>query len=65
MISTIGCGDALVAGLAVAMLRKDPLLEVIKSGISCSTANLFSNEPGRVDPVLAEALHRDIIIRYL
>jgi fructose-1-phosphate kinase PfkB-like protein len=65
VISTIGCGDALVAGLAVAMLCKKSLREVIKSGISCATANLYSNEPGRVDPLLVETLQKDIIIRSL
>ena len=65
IISTIGSGDALVGGLAVAMLCKNPLLEVIKSGISCATANLFSSEPGRFDPLLAETLQKHIVIRPL
>jgi len=43
MISTIGCGDALVAGLAVAMLRKNSLTEAIKSGVSCAVANLHTH----------------------
>ena len=65
VISTIGCGDTLVAGLAVATLCKYPLPEVIKSGISCATANLFSNEPGRFDPLVAETLQRHNVIRFL
>jgi len=61
VISTIGCGDALVAGLAIATLGKYPLVDVIKFGVSCATANLFSNEPGRIDPMLVENFRKHIL----
>jgi 1-phosphofructokinase family hexose kinase len=48
-VTKIGCGDAMVAGLATAMLQKQDLENMIKSAVACGTANLFSVEPGRLD----------------
>ena len=47
VVSHIGCGDAMIAGLAVATLKKTGLEETIKTGVSCAVANLFSMEPGQ------------------
>lgn len=44
----IGCGDAMVAGLAAALLQKLGLEETIKLGVACGAVNLFSIEPGRL-----------------
>ncbi len=49
VVSKIGCGDAMVAGLAIATLGGLDLNGTLKSGIACGTANLFSREPGRFD----------------
>jgi 1-phosphofructokinase len=49
VVSAVGCGDALVAGLAVALLEGLDLKETIKFGIACGTANLYSREPGNLD----------------
>ena len=49
IVSQIGCGDALVAGLAVAYLKQLPLSETIKLAMACATANLFCLEPGCFD----------------
>jgi 1-phosphofructokinase len=43
----IGCGDALVAGLAVGLMRRLPWNDCIRLGVACGTANLYSPEPGR------------------
>ncbi|MGR9088017.1 MAG: 1-phosphofructokinase family hexose kinase [Gammaproteobacteria bacterium] len=62
IISSIGCGDAMVAGLAVATLEKRTPEETIKLGVACGTANLCSSEPGRLDgTMLSDALH-DIVL---
>ena len=47
VVSHIGCGDAMVAGLAVATLKEATLEAIIKTGVSSAVANLFSIEPGR------------------
>jgi 1-phosphofructokinase len=49
IVSKIGCGDAMVAGLAIAMLIGLDLNGTLKLGVACGTANLFSREPGRFD----------------
>ncbi len=49
IVSKIGCGDAMVAGLAVGTLASLDLKDKLKSGVACGTANLFSREPGRFD----------------
>lgn len=60
--STIGCGDAMVAGLAYAMLNKLEYEEMIKFSLSCATANLFSAEPGRFSKTLMEDYKSQVII---
>ncbi|WP_341327202.1 1-phosphofructokinase family hexose kinase [Methylotuvimicrobium sp. KM2] len=49
IVSRVGCGDALVAGLAVAAWRGLDAEAALKLGVACGTANLFSKEPGRFD----------------
>ncbi len=65
IVTTIGCGDALVGGLAVAKLRQFTLLESIKLALSCATANLFSIEPGRFDQVQLSEISEHVVIRSL
>lgn len=56
VISHIGCGDALLAGLAAAFIAGQDLPETIKSGIACGTANLYSREPGQFAAELLPAI---------
>jgi 1-phosphofructokinase len=49
IVSKIGCGDAMVAGLAVATLKGLEPNDTLKLGVACGTANLFSREPGRFE----------------
>lgn len=51
IVSKVGCGDALVAGLAVAMLQGLDTEAALRLGIACGTANLYSKEPGRFENV--------------
>ena len=46
VVSSVGCGDALVAGLAVAKLRDYNTEQSLKLAVACGAANLFSPEPG-------------------
>ena len=39
VINTIGCGDAMLAGMAIAVLEKLPLQEAVRWGVACGTAN--------------------------
>ncbi|MEC4748898.1 1-phosphofructokinase family hexose kinase [Methylomicrobium sp. Wu6] len=49
IMTQIGCGDALVAGLAIGTHRGLRWEDCIKWAIACATANLYSPEPGRLD----------------
>lgn len=62
IVSHIGCGDAMVAGLAVATLKRSGLEQTLKTGVSCGTANLFSMEPGRFDRTLQSELAHKVVI---
>ena len=48
ILSHVGCGDALLAGVAAACIAGLDLQETIKSGMACATANLYTREPGRL-----------------
>lgn len=39
IVSTVGSGDALLAGLVVALLRGSPLIEALRLGVACGTVN--------------------------
>jgi len=44
----IGSGDAMMAGVAVALTRAKPVLEAVRFGIACGAANAMTAEPGCV-----------------
>jgi len=50
--NTIGCGDAMLAGMAVAVLRKYPIEEVVRWGVSCGSVNTQNLGAGFIDPEL-------------
>lgn len=50
--STIGCGDALVAGIAIGRLKNLEFNEMVRLGVACASANLASTEPGIIEPNL-------------
>jgi len=54
-VNNVGCGDALVGGFAVGLIRRQSLEETIRLGVACGTANLFTEIPGLCDP---EIVHR-------
>jgi tagatose 6-phosphate kinase len=49
VVDTVGCGDALVAGLLVARTRKFSFIEACRIGIACGTSNALHAGPGIVD----------------
>jgi tagatose 6-phosphate kinase len=44
----IGSGDAMMAGIAVALLRGESMAEAVRLGIACGVANAMTAEPGFV-----------------
>jgi len=44
----IGSGDAMMAGIAVGLVRGQPILEAVRFGAACGAANAMTAEPGFV-----------------
>lgn len=62
IVTKVGCGDALVAGLAAAKLQCLSLDETLRLSVACGTANLFSKEPGRFDRGLVADIGGRVIL---
>jgi 1-phosphofructokinase family hexose kinase len=60
--STIGCGDALVAGMAIGRLQNLEFPEMIRLGLACASANLASAEPGIIEPDLVDQYKNQALI---
>jgi 1-phosphofructokinase len=65
VVSKIGCGDAMIAGLAVAKAKGYEPLAALALGVACGTSNLFSLEPGRFDRECADKIRSRVISRAL
>jgi 1-phosphofructokinase family hexose kinase len=52
----VGAGDALVAGLAVALERQATLLEAAREGMAVAAASVEHEQAGRLDPARAHEL---------
>lgn len=50
IVNNVGCGDALVAGFAMGLIQQQSLDFVIRLGVACGTANLFTEIPGVCEP---------------
>lgn len=47
--NSIGSGDAVTAGIASGLSRKQSLLEAVRLGVACGAANVLTPTPGTVD----------------
>jgi 1-phosphofructokinase family hexose kinase len=56
IISTVGSGDSMLAGLVVARLRGYSLPEALAFSVACGTANVMSTLPGRFERSQVETL---------
>ena len=54
--NTVGSGDCLLAGMAVALARGEPLREALRLAVACGGANATDVETGYVRPGQVEAL---------
>jgi len=55
-VNHVGCGDALVGGMAVGMSRGLGIPESLRLGVACGTANLFTPGPGQCDPKVIQQM---------
>ena len=56
IVSTLGCGDSVNAGVAAALGQGRSLPDAFAYGLACGTANALSSLPGDIDPVEVERL---------
>src|SRR5205814_2666965 len=58
--SSVGCGDAALAGFAVAHERGLGDEEALSLAVACGTANCFADAPGQIDGRDVFRLARDV-----
>ncbi len=63
--SSVGCGDATVAGLAVALERGYEGCEPLAFAAACGAANCLARSPGCLDPAAVESLRSRTQTRWL
>lgn len=56
VVSTVGSGDSMLAGLAVARLEGKTFADSVAFGVACGSANALSGLPGRFERGQVEAL---------
>ena len=62
VVNTLGSGDSLVAGVALARLRGESPAECLRFGVACGAANAATWDPGGIDAAaVAELLPRVIV----
>jgi tagatose 6-phosphate kinase len=62
MINPIGSGDATLAGIASAITRGNDVLQAIRFGIACGTANALTLIPGLIQPEDVQNLEQEVIV---
>ena len=60
--NTVGCGDSMVAGFAVAFARRLPVTEAFRMALAVSAASALSLLTGDFDPADYERLYPDVAI---
>lgn len=65
VINTVGCGDALLAGIARGVLRGDPPAEMARWGVACGAANTQVEGAGLIDSDLVERLLPRVLLTRL
>ena len=65
LVSTVGSGDAMAAGFAVARLQKKSVADSLVFAVACGSANALNNVPGRVDLVQLDALQNQVELRQM
>lgn len=61
-INPVGSGDSMMAGLVSALHRGQDIVEVLKRGAACGTANTLHTMAGKVTMQEIESIYKDIQI---
>jgi 1-phosphofructokinase family hexose kinase len=65
VVSTVGSGDSMLAGLVVSWLREYSLPEALTFSVACGSANVMSTLPGRFERGQVEALRGQVEVTQL
>lgn len=65
VINTIGCGDAMFAGMANAALHSLPLPEIVRGGVACGAANTQNIGAGFITQDTIRDFHQRVDIHQL
>lgn len=65
VVNTVGCGDAYVAGMAIAMLEARSIIESLRLATATGSANALNEQPGFVRPEDVERLADLVVITEL
>lgn len=49
IVSSVGCGDSFLAGLAVGLLRNEHVADAVRLGVACATADALTIGGGLID----------------
>jgi 1-phosphofructokinase family hexose kinase len=60
--SSVGCGDAALAGFAVAYTRGELDNEALGLAVACGTANCLADSPGLIDPLAVERILKQVSV---
>jgi 1-phosphofructokinase family hexose kinase len=63
VVSTVGSGDSVLGGLALARLRGQNVAEALAFGVACGAANATTNLPGRFEREQVETLLAQVEIK--
>lgn len=61
--SSVGCGDAALAGFAVANARGLDSRDTLRLAVSCGTANCLAQSPGLIDPYEVERIMERVVVQ--
>ena len=63
LISTVGSGDAMAAGFAVARLQNKSVADALVFAVACGSVNALNNVPGQVDLSQLDVLQSQVKLR--
>ena len=61
-LHSVGSGDALVGGICSSILHRKEIVEMIREGVACGVANLFTIGPGIISQQTVDELRQKVLI---
>jgi 1-phosphofructokinase family hexose kinase len=62
VLSTVGCGDSLLAGVLSCVVKKRPWADALRLGVAAGTANAVSREAGEISPEDIQLYHEASVV---